>query len=426
MTIFKGLPDFDGGRLIPAIYNIGCGTENEFTSDGLKDGYAFLVADTDREEYKAYISKLTVCGYKVIFENGIGDDLFTQLEGEYLLYIYHTSKKRETRIIIEGETGKISDFGYSGKGSSPVLVIQHGLYYDPENGHSPTTTNCGMFYIVRLPDNSLFLIDGGDILQCCDEAVAGRIDLMRRITGTKQGEKIRIAGWFITHAHNDHFDGCSKMLNRYSDILSVERFIFNFPCTAIRRPDSRAELFKETINKYCPGAKYLKAHRGQFFELSGVRFEVLYACEDAIRADSPVSYPLRDYNCTSTILKMSFDGLSVMWLGDTNVETEDIVTSIYDPDIWKSVVVQVAHHCFNYLSKLYPWIDANYAMLPNSYFGGHTPENLPKLADVINRLPDENNIWYSERTTGFEFIDGKYTKVIDEDLIGKDYDGSGF
>lgn len=426
MEFFKFLPDFDGGTTVPCIYNIGCGIENEFEKTKVSDGYMMLVTGTTADGYRAYIDKLTGCGWRLVFENSVGQDLFAQLEGERLLYVYFTAKKGEVRIIIDESSSKLADFGYPKTGDSPVNIVQYGLYYDPENGHSPTTTNCGMFYIVKLPDNSLFLIDGGDIFQCGEQAMRGRMEFLHRLTGTAPGEKMRVACWFITHAHNDHFDGCSKMLNRYHDELSVERFVFNFPCTAVRTPDNRTEIFKGMINKYCPGAKYLKAHRGQVFELCGVRFEVLYACEDAIRADSPNAYPLRDYNCTSTVIKMSFDGHSVLWLGDTNVETENIVTSICDPDIWKSDVVQVAHHCFNYLSKLYPWIDAPYAMLPNSYFAGHTPENLPKLADVIKRLSDENNIWYSERTTGFEFIGRDYVKVIDEDLIGREYDGSGF
>ena len=39
-------------------------------------------------------------------------------------------------------------------GPHPEEICQYALYYDPVNGHSPTTTNCGMFFIVKLSDNS--------------------------------------------------------------------------------------------------------------------------------------------------------------------------------------------------------------------------------------------------------------------------------
>ena len=216
------------------------------------------------------------------------------------------------------------------------------------------------------------------------------------------------------------------MLNRFHDELKVERFVFNFPCSKVRRPDDRFDVFMGMVKKYCPNALYLKAHTGQKFTLGGVGFTVLYAYEDAIRADNPSAYPLGDYNCTSTVIKMNVGENSVLWMGDTNVETEKILAEKFSAPTFKCDVVQVAHHCFNYLSTLYPMIDADCAMLPNSYFAAHTPENAPKLQDVIDRLSDEHNIWYEDKTNSFEFIDGKYTLVNDEELIGGEYDGSGF
>jgi hypothetical protein len=120
---------------------------------------------------------------------------------------------------------------------------------------------------------------------------------------------------------------------------------------------------------------------------------------------------------------MTTDGGSVMFLGDTNVETEQLLAQISEPELWKSDVVQVAHHCFNYLTTLYAWTDADWAMLPNSYFGGHTPENTPKLADVIEHLEKPENIRYEEKTTVFTFENGEYKVIGEEDLIGGKWDG---
>jgi len=427
MEFFKALPEYDGGNTVNCIYNCGCGMQDDQTGKEVENNYMILVTDTSENEYKAYIDKLINQGYRGVFQNRIEDNLYTQLSGSYLLYIYYTAQSRETRIILDNCSMPSPEFGYETEVSSyPVTVVQYGLYYDKNNGHSPTTTNCGMLYMVRLADNSLFMIDGGDILQCSDESAHGMLDFMHRLTETAPGEQIRIAAWFITHAHNDHFCGAAKLINRFHDQLCVERFVYNFPSSAVRGPDDKLPIFKGIVNNYCPKAKYLKAHTGQSFDLGGVRFDIMYTFEDSIRADSPSAYPLRDYNCTSTIVKMTVGDNSVMWLGDTNVEAENIITSVWSPSVWKSDVVQVAHHCFNYLSNLYPWIDADYAMLPNSYFGGHTPENTPKLQEVLDRLSASNNIWYSDRTTGFVFENGEYRQIIDEDRVGGEYDFSGF
>lgn len=421
------IPEYSGGITSPYIYNVGCGMKNDLEGVTDEDCFLRLVTGTDADEYRKYIKKLTDLGYTAVYENETAGNLYTELSGEQQLYVYYTASSNEVRIIADRCSSLLCNFSYTAKEeSSDTQIYQYALFYDPRNGHSPTTTNCGMLFIVRLADNSLYMYDGGDLLQCSDEVIDGMIKFLHRITGTEKGEKIRIAAWHISHAHNDHFDGCAKLINRCHDELKVERFMFNFPSSSVRRPDSHYGIFKDIINKYCPDALFLKVHTGQRIRLANVIFEVLYTQDDAVRADDQNAYPLRDYNCTSAIIKMTAGENSVMWLGDTNIETENIVSKIYPPHIWKSDVVQVAHHCFNYLSTLYSYIAAPYAMLPNSYFGGHTPENLPKLADVLKFLSSPENITYSDVTTGFTFKDGKYVKILEEERVGKDYDFSGF
>lgn len=426
MNAFENIPSYEGGKASPYIYNVGCGMENDLDAPTDRDCYAMLITETDADSYCKYVDKLRDNGYAVLFGNRIGDNIYTLLTGNgNTLYVYYTHAKGEVRIISDPVSTDPVSFGYSFDGNGSE-IYQYALHYDPSNGHSPTTTNCGMLFMVRLADNSLYMYDAGDLLQCSDKALEGMMDFMHRITNTPWGEKIRICAWHISHAHNDHFCGCAKMLNRYHSHLSVERFMYNFPSSTVRRPDSQTGIFKEMINKYCPDALYIKLHTGQKFTLANAEFEVLYTHEDALRADNPLAYPLRDYNCTSVILKMTVDGGRVMWLGDTNTEAEAIVAPLFPEDVWSSDVVQVAHHCFNYLSTLYPLIKAPYAMLPNSYFGGHTPENLPKLAQVLCHLASPDCITYSDVTSGFHFKDGKYEKFLEEPCTGGEYDFSGY
>ena len=424
--VFNTLPKYIGGKASPYIYNVGCGMEDDLSGPTDKDCYALLISQTNAREYREYISALTEQDYKTIFENQIADNLYTQLVGnETMLYVYYTASKGEVRIISDPCSVPIDKFGYtcSAEGAE---IYQYALHYDPNNGHSPTTTNCGMLFIVRLADNSLYMYDSGDLMQCSDKALEGMISFMHRITNTASCERIRIAAWHFSHAHNDHFAACAKMINRHHDELIIERLIFNFPSSSVRRPDSQTGKLKEILNKYCSDAMFLKLHSGQKFSLANAEFEVLYTHEDALKADDPSAFPLRDYNCTSSILKMTMDSGSVMWLGDTNTEAEAIIADVFPEQIWRSDVVQVAHHCFNYLSCLYPMIKAPYAMLPNSYFGGHTPENLPKLEQVICHLSSPESISYSDTTSGFRFVDGKYVKFLEEPSTGTEYDFSGY
>ena len=79
-----------------------------------------------------------------------------------------------------------------------------------------------MIYVIKLCDDSLVMIDGGHIFQWNEEAEEGLWNFLKAITNTKDG-KVKIAAWYFTHAHDDHTDGCTKLLRRHgSDIRSRE------------------------------------------------------------------------------------------------------------------------------------------------------------------------------------------------------------
>lgn len=425
---------YEGGTSGAAVYNAGPMLENDSEAVTEEDSRMLLVADTCRREYEAYLEKLCGMGFRKVFENHTGAvDCCQLMKGGDLLYVYYTLRTGEVRVIADKASVPLDEFSDSYMEEGPAAhmwgtmdsaeIYQYGLYYDPCNGHSPTTTNCGMFYIIRLSDNRLVMIDGGDCMQCSVEALEGMYRFLRRITGTAEGEKIHIAAWFFTHAHGDHVAACIRLLRTYPESFELQRVMFNFPSYHVRPGDKEALVLKETLREYCPDVKCLKLHNGQTVTLANVRFDVLYAQEDAISSEDMSRFPLGDFNCTSVILKMTTGNGTVLWLGDTNVETEALVAETVPAALWKADVVQVAHHCFNFLSRLYPLIDADYAMLPNSYYGGHTVENLDKLADVLNCLSSPDNIWYEDKTTGFRFQDGAYRVILEEPRVGGEHDG---
>ncbi len=84
----------------------------------------------------------------------------------------------------------------------------------------------------------------------------------------------------------------------------------------------------------------------------------------------------------------------------------------------------MAHHAFNFLTELYALIDADYAMVPNSRYGGNAGDNHQKLMDVVRRLPSPDNLWYEDETTGFRFEEGSFRVILKEDLVGGEHDGT--
>ena len=85
----------------------------------------------------------------------------------------------------------------------------------------------------------------------------------------------------------------------------------------------------------------------------------------------------------------------------------------------------MAHHCFNYLNSLYPMIAAPVVLMPNSYFGSHTPENLPKLETILKYMENDQIYYEGSGTVGLAVVDDKLTVVYEAELIGGEYDFSG-
>ena len=424
---FDKIPVYDGGTTAEGFYNCGPMLADDRKGPTDEDTVMKLVTGTTAEEFAAYGEKLAENGFTAVFSNSTpAAECVQWVKDGIHLYGVFNRMSGEVRLFADPAGVTADRFGYTAQGGK-TEIYQYGLYYDPQNGHSPTTTNCGMLYIVKLADNSLFMMDGGHILQCSVEAVTGLYDFLHRITGKAPGETIPIACWFVTHAHDDHLAMCVRLTRTYPGEFDIQRILFNFPSYSVCRRGYAEEPFRlrETLREFYPDALTLKPHHGMKFTLASTEFEVYYTHEDVIRADNVTAYPFRDFNCTSTVLKMTADGGSVMWLGDTNLEAEAHIVKTMPREMWKADVVQVAHHCFNHLSTLYPWIGAPYAMLPNSYFGGHTPDNISKLADVEACLKSPDCIWYEEKTTGFVFADGEYRVILEEDRVGGEHDGIG-
>ncbi|MBE6724138.1 MAG: hypothetical protein E7576_02910 [Ruminococcaceae bacterium] len=421
------IPPFEGGVPAEGFYNAGPVLADDTRWTTPEDAIMKIYAQTAQEDFARYVRILEAAGFEDLWinENAAFSAVSGHCDGAQV-YAYRTKATGEVRLICETEASTPVTKISRGVGQGTEEICQYALYYDPENGHSSTTTNCGMFYAVKLADSSLFLIDGGDELQCSDEAVAGMLAFLREFSGVAEGEKIRISGWFFTHAHGDHMAACIRLLRTYPDAFILDGVYLNFPSSSVARGDSEKILLMDTLREFKErDAAVVKLHTGMTFSLAGTRFDVLYTHEDAVKPENPSVYPFRDFNCTSTVLKMTTkSGGSVMWLGDTNVETEALVAKTVPAELWKSDVVQIAHHCFNYLSTLYPMIDANWAMLPNSVFGGHTPENDPKRREVEAVLADPANLWYEDKTTVFRFEDGQYKVVRELDRVGGEHDGT--
>ena len=425
------------GSLAKGFYNSGSGLADDIRKETDEYSRMHLLTDITEADFTAYVEEMKAAGYAQILDNTLGKNRYAAFEKDGLSYhVAYMDEGKEIRVSEDRAGVSLKEFAYDTKGDTQTVIYQYGLYYDPNNQVTNKTVNCGMLYVIRLSDNSLVLVDGGHLHQSSNEAMEGLVSFLHEITGTEKGETIRIAAWYMTHAHGDHVTGMAKLVKRYHDEISLERVMYNIPSYQVRPAgyDDNTTTTKAMIRQYFPEAKFLKLHAGQKFNLSDIGFEVLFTHEDAVGKDQfteaaknggKVQFPLSDYNCTSAILRLNIDGKSVLLLGDTNVEAEAVMKKTFPAAVWKSDAVQVAHHCFNYLNSLYPMIAAPVVLMPNSYFGSHTPENLPKLETILKYMENDQIYYEGSGTVGLAVVDDKLTVVYEAELIGGEYDFSG-
>lgn len=416
------------GRVVEGFYNAGPIIADDRSGPTPEDTRIQIVADITEKDYEQHIRELQIAGNTGYLENRIGPDRFFAYENAGRNYhIRFCAKRGEIRVAEEPDYVSPVGFGYQAQGTEQTTLYQYGLYYDPNNNMTPKTANCGMLYIIKLSDNSLFMMDAGFYLQWKEEAIDGLWQFMRQITNTPEDGTVRVSAWYFTHTHADHIDGCAKLLHKYHEHIVIDRLLYNFPrYDALANYEPSIFYVKEQVARWYPHCKFLKLHAGQKFDLADMSVEVFYTQEDAISEGNMSTFPLRDSNCMSSILKLTVGGKTAMMLGDTNIEAEAWIAENSEPGPWKSDMVQLAHHCFNYLDTLYAWIEAPVVLVPNSYGGAHQPENAPKLAGA-EKFAREGQVFYEGGgTDGFIAAENGWVHTAHYDVIGGEFDGASY
>ena len=420
-------PAYLGGCCAGALYNAGPMAADDEHTYTAEDSFMQLIFGTCTEEFEAYLKRCQAEGFRLTRrDHGLTAEGAQLVRDGDFLYVSFNPLTGKVRITRDPKTSDLSAFSCPLDCPDSAVIVQYGLYYDPDNTCTAMTANCGMFYVVKLCDNSLFLIDGGHECQFSEAATEELHTFLHELTGIPEQEPIEIAGWYFSHAHSDHMAALPRLLWKYPGQYHVSRLLFNFPSWQIVSSgyDPEIKQLKEAIRELCGDALFLKLHTGMKFQLGNVELEVLYTHEDAVREDEPARYPFLDFNSTSTVLKMTTGGQSVLWLGDANHELQELFRETTRPEAWKADVVQVAHHCINCLPELYSWVGADWALLPNRRSNAPGRTLGEQWALMADQMPDADRIYYEEQTQVFRFRDGQFELLQTRPLVGWAYDGT--
>lgn len=305
--------------------------------------------DIGYDTYNDYCKSLLKSGYSQIKYNHSEYDVTAFLKDNNLIFIYYLEKEKLLRIIYE-PNAILPDKALLENGSCEL----YQLSLDQKE------IDCGMSYVFKLCDGSFFIIDGGYFTK-------GECDRLYKFLCDHSNDKIIISGWFFSHAHEDHFGCFMDFAEQYSSCVKVEKLYYNFPNMYI--PASKnwkagniasTERFYEVVNEYLPDVPHIKLHSGQKFNVRNAEIEVLATHEDL--------YPnkFKNFNDTSTVIRINVNGKSILFLGDTGDEMSKNLIHTYG-EYLKSDIVQVAHHGFNGAKKkVYELIDAVTVLWPTA------------------------------------------------------------
>ena len=425
-----GIPSYDYGLLAENLYNCGQGVyqKDEFSAEN--DSMMEIATSTNDAEYKAYIKKLTENGYKNEFHNEIDENIYDAFyNGKNRLYTYYTANDKSVRIVLDKTSIDINDFGYTyeKKPGDTTEVYQYGLImaetFNPDITYLEYIGG-GMAYFVKLADNSIYMIDGGMFTQYdknhCDEFIR----FMREITKTPAGEKVRIACWHITHGHDDHNSGFAYFMKNYHDDIIIERLMYNLPDEynehkALEGNCEYNHSAFESIRKYWPDAKELKNHTGERIKFADIEVEILFTHEDLVDLKTGKSIA-SEFNATSTVSKIHFDGKTLMITGDVTPEGEKIIIESFSAETVKSDMVQASHHMINPLVTLYKISAPEIFLIPQNTLHIEDYPAIKALHDVIVKIFGRR-YYAGNETVGLKVIDGKIVDFHHGRIVGGRY-----
>jgi hypothetical protein len=221
--------------------------------------------------------------------------------------------------------------------------------------------------IYQLANGKFLIIDGGIIL-------ADRIYKKLR-EFQPNASKLTIAGWVISHPHNDHQDGIEYFIEQHGYEVDIENIYFNYAQAdyynnptdkdhTTEREGARVSKLRDLCDKYLTrSTKIVKPHTGQIYNFGSASMEIISTVEDLL----PTKMPF--VNDTSMVVRVTVAGQSNMLLADASSNMKGIIRSMYDSHV-KSDMVTLAHHgVWDTTPELYNEIKGKVLFWPNNTAG---------------------------------------------------------
>ena len=306
--------------------------------------YAKIVNSVFESEYRTYLENLKTLGYTQESEREVEGNFFYTFskENTALIASYFTAEKVARITVLPYNPYEAYSDIYGVKDSAEGAVEPLITMVNTGNNGEDT----GMSYIIRTPQGSFIVIDGG----WSGIGEGKKIRNLLREQNTGDGLPV-IAAWILTHPHADHYGAIADVAAAYYDEVVLERVIYNYMSDEMMAKSDTAKILSDSTSPYNVLKKTLEApkkwgytqiikpHTGDILNIDGVEIDILYTHEDAAIDVSALEYN----NAASLAFKTSVGGKSAVFFADSTAKNMLAMAKRYGSHL-KSDILQPTHH----------------------------------------------------------------------------------